>query len=110
MSKVIQEASQELNAKLVRAGYLQPALRHDADAITTPIARLKEDLRGGGDDEGPKRAQKTAHDSVDRHLRFAWRVISIRGTGTRRTVSKSTIPPISFIRPMPKRPLRDAKT
>ena len=45
MSKVIQEASQELNAKLVRAGYLQPALRHDADAITTPIARLKEDLR-----------------------------------------------------------------
>ena len=30
--------------------------------------------------------------------------------GTRRTVSKSTIPPISLIRPMPKRPLRDAKT
>ena len=54
MSKVIQEASQELIAKLVRAGYLQPALRHDADAITTAIARLKEDLRGGGDDEGPQ--------------------------------------------------------
>ena len=43
MSKVIEEASQELIAKLVRAGYLQPALRHDADAITTAIARLKED-------------------------------------------------------------------
>ena len=43
MSKVIQEALQELNAKLVRAGYLQPALRHDADAITTPIARAGVD-------------------------------------------------------------------
>jgi hypothetical protein len=51
MSKVIQEASQELIAKLVRAGYLQPALRHDADAVSTAIARLKEDLRGGRDDE-----------------------------------------------------------
>jgi len=55
MRKVIQEASQELIGKLVRAGYLQPALRHDADAITTAIARLKEDLRGGGDDEVEER-------------------------------------------------------
>jgi hypothetical protein len=47
-----QTASQELIARLVKAGYLRPALRNDADAITTAIARLKEDLRGGGDDEG----------------------------------------------------------
>jgi hypothetical protein len=33
---------------------LQPALRDDAEAITTAIARLKEDLRGGGDDMGPR--------------------------------------------------------
>jgi len=58
MSKVIRfslpEASQELIAKVVRAGYLQPTLRHDPDAITTAIARLKEDLRGG--DDGPEAA------------------------------------------------------
>jgi hypothetical protein len=47
-----QAASQELIAKLINAGYLQPALRDDADAITTAIARMKDDLRGGGDDEG----------------------------------------------------------
>ena len=51
-----QAASQELIAKLVKAGYLQPALCNDADAITTAIAQLKEDLRGGGDDEGPRAA------------------------------------------------------
>ena len=45
-----------LIAKLIKAGYLQPALRNDADAITTAIAQLKEDLRGGGDDEGPQAA------------------------------------------------------
>lgn len=44
-----QPASQELIARLVKAGYLQPAFRNDADAITTAIARLKEDLRGGDD-------------------------------------------------------------
>jgi hypothetical protein len=59
MSKVIRfslpEASQELIAKLVRAGYLPPALRHDPDAITIAIARLKKDLRGG-DDDGPEAA------------------------------------------------------
>ena len=42
-----QAASQELIARLVKAGYLRPALRNDADAITTAIAQLKEDLRGG---------------------------------------------------------------
>ena len=51
-----QAASQELIAKLIKAGYLQPALCNDADAITTAIAQLKEDLRGGGDDEGPRAA------------------------------------------------------
>jgi hypothetical protein len=56
MSNVVrsafQAASQELIAKLIKAGYLQPALRHDADAITAAIARLKQDLRERwGDDE-----------------------------------------------------------
>jgi hypothetical protein len=51
------EPSQELISKLMRAGYLQPALRHDADAITRAIAQLREYLRGGaGEDEGPKAA------------------------------------------------------
>ena len=50
------EAPQELIDKLIRSGYLQPALRHDADAITRAIARLREDLRGGRDDLGPKAA------------------------------------------------------
>ena len=61
MSDVIrspfQAASQELITKLVKAGYLQPALRNDADAITTAIARLKENLRGGRDDGRPSDAQ-----------------------------------------------------
>jgi hypothetical protein len=30
----------------------QPALRNDADAITRAIARMKQDLRGGGGDDG----------------------------------------------------------
>jgi hypothetical protein len=38
-------SSQELVARLIKSGYLQPALRNDPDAITTAIARLKEDLR-----------------------------------------------------------------
>jgi hypothetical protein len=41
------EPSQELIGKLIRAGYLQPVLRHDAVAITKAIAQLREDLRGG---------------------------------------------------------------
>ena len=57
MSKVVRRlyksASQELIAKLIKAGYLQPALRNEPDAITTSIARLKENLRGRPDDEGP---------------------------------------------------------
>jgi hypothetical protein len=39
--------------KLIKAGYLQPALGNEPDAITTAIARLKENLRGRLDNEGP---------------------------------------------------------
>jgi hypothetical protein len=49
-----QAASSELIAKLIKAGYLRPALRHDVNAIAVAIARLKQDLRsGGGKDDGP---------------------------------------------------------
>jgi hypothetical protein len=55
MSKVdrisLPEVSQELIAKLIRAGYLLPDQCQDADAITTSIARMKKDLRRGGDDD-----------------------------------------------------------
>ena len=60
MSNVVlspfQAGSQELIAKLMRAGYLQPAQRHDAVAIADAIARLKQDLRGARDDTGPAHA------------------------------------------------------
>jgi hypothetical protein len=61
MNKVVQSpfrvASSEMIAKLIRAGYLQPARRHDADAITQAIAKMKQDLRGGRiDDDGPNAA------------------------------------------------------
>jgi hypothetical protein len=39
-----QAASQDLIAKLVKAGCLRPALRNDADAVTAAIAQLKQDL------------------------------------------------------------------
>jgi hypothetical protein len=57
MSDVVsfpQAASQELIAKLVEAGYLEPGLCNDAVAVANTIARLKQELRGGGDDGGPK--------------------------------------------------------
>ena len=61
MSNVIQSpyqaASREMIAKLIKAGYLRPVLRNDADAITLAIARMKQDLRGaGGNDDGPAAA------------------------------------------------------
>jgi hypothetical protein len=61
MNKVVQSpfrvASGEMIAKLIRAGYLKPARRHDADAITKAIAQMKQDLRGRGtDDDGPNAA------------------------------------------------------
>jgi len=50
------EPSQELINKLIRAGYLQPALRHDPDAISRAITQLRAALRSGGEDEGPTAA------------------------------------------------------
>jgi hypothetical protein len=62
MSNVVpssfQAASQELIAKLIKAGYLRPALRNDADAVTTAIARLKQDLRGGGGSDATQNRYK----------------------------------------------------
>ena len=43
----------EMIAKLVKAGYLRPEHRHDADAITRAIANMKQALRSGGNDKGP---------------------------------------------------------
>jgi hypothetical protein len=61
MNKVVQSLfqidSSEMIAKLIKAGYLQPARRYDADAITRAIAQMKHHLRGGGtDDNGPNAA------------------------------------------------------
>jgi hypothetical protein len=69
MSNVVrssfQAAPQELIAKLVKARYLRPALRNDADAITTAITRLKQDLRGGGgSDEGQSRYKITGRPGI----------------------------------------------
>jgi hypothetical protein len=44
----------EMIAKLIKAGYLRPERRHDADAISTAIAQMKQALRSSG--EGPGRA------------------------------------------------------
>jgi hypothetical protein len=57
MSNVVSftQASQDLIAKLVKAGYLQPGLCNDAVAVANAIVRLKQYLRGGGDG-GPKAA------------------------------------------------------
>lgn len=52
----LRAASEEFITKLVNAGYLQSALRNDPNAITTAIAELKEDLRGGRQDGGPEAA------------------------------------------------------
>jgi hypothetical protein len=48
--------SHELISKLIRSGYLQPALRHDPDAVTRAIAQLRAALRGGGEYESPTAA------------------------------------------------------
>jgi hypothetical protein len=48
----------EMIAKLVKAGYLRPEHQHDADAITSAIANMKQALRsdGGIDNQGPARS------------------------------------------------------
>ena len=60
MSNIIrfsfQTASHEMIAKLIKAGYLPPALRHDANAITRAITQMKQDLRGRSGDDGPRAA------------------------------------------------------
>jgi hypothetical protein len=45
--------SNEMIAKLVKAGYLRPEHRHDPDAIASAIANMKQALRSGGNDKGP---------------------------------------------------------
>ena len=49
-------AAEELVTKLIKGGYLEPALRDDPDAIAIAIIRLKEDLRGESDNGGPQAA------------------------------------------------------
>ena len=46
----------EIIAKLISAGYLRPEERHDPDAITNAIARMKMDLRTGNGCDGPTAA------------------------------------------------------
>jgi hypothetical protein len=44
----------EMIAKLLKAGYLRPEHQHDADAITSAIANMKQALRSGSsDDDSP---------------------------------------------------------
>ncbi len=44
----------EFERAIIKAGYLRPALRNDADAITSATARTKQDLRSReGDDDRP---------------------------------------------------------
>jgi hypothetical protein len=40
--------SDQMIAKLVKAGYLRREHQHDANAITTAIAHMKRDLRKNG--------------------------------------------------------------
>jgi hypothetical protein len=68
MSNVVrypQTGSQQLIARLVKAGYLRPALRNDADAITTAIARLKEDSKRRRRRRGP---EGRLNPGIGRHL------------------------------------------
>lgn len=46
-----QADSSEVITKLVKAGYLAPDLQHDADAITSAIFKMKNDLRSGQGEE-----------------------------------------------------------
>jgi hypothetical protein len=42
-------ASREMISKLVKAGYLRPTQRNNADAIAKAIAEMKQDLRHASD-------------------------------------------------------------
>ena len=53
-----QPTTSEIVAKLVKAGYLLLEHRHDADAITSAVAKMKEDLRNGvGGDDAKRRRE-----------------------------------------------------
>jgi hypothetical protein len=51
-------AAEELIAKLISGGYLQPALRDNPAAVTTSIVRLKDDLRGRHGHRGSRAGRK----------------------------------------------------
>ena len=53
VSLPIRTGYNELIAKLIGAGYLRPDQRHDGDAITNAIVRMKLDLRTGSGGDGP---------------------------------------------------------
>jgi hypothetical protein len=42
-------ASREMIARLVKAGYLRPTQRNNADAITAAIIKMKQNLKGPRD-------------------------------------------------------------
>jgi hypothetical protein len=61
MSNVVRPSflatSNEMAERLIKAGYLRSALRHDPKAIASAIARMKQDLRGHANNgEGPTTA------------------------------------------------------
>jgi hypothetical protein len=69
MSNVIrssfQPVAREIIAKLVKAGYLQPAVHNNAEAITNAISQMKQDLRGRRDrDNGPRDRLSVGHNSA----------------------------------------------
>ena len=43
----------EMIVKLISAGYLRPDQRHDPDAITNAIVRMRRDLRTRNGSDGP---------------------------------------------------------
>jgi hypothetical protein len=53
-----QSMPNEMITKLVKAGYLELTQCNDADAITSAIAKMRQDLRRYGvDDDDPKVAR-----------------------------------------------------
>jgi len=47
-------------SKLIKAGYLKPTQRNNADAITEAIARMKRDLRDSRDRSVDKNGNQNA--------------------------------------------------
>jgi hypothetical protein len=46
----------EMIVKLIKAGYLRPEQRHDADVIADAITGIKRDLRTSGEGKSPTAA------------------------------------------------------